>query len=219
MPMDATSRTPCLTTGEPLPHIGMWLTLDFSLEQMVGDVASTIRRLVNDPNKASNRPVDTTADRNRLCLEGVYKEMAFDRLWRLYPSCVLDTRLRSVANGTDRGDTLIFGKTVDVKGTEHIDGHLLPQPTATGHVDCFALMVGVFPRYKFCGFIETASLLRPDRIRDWGKHPTWGAPQSHLKEFVDLDWTIPWHPMPPAEQIRQFKQRTLSDCQAALINY
>lgn len=96
-------------------------------------------------------------------LEGVASELAFEKLFNLFPDFSLDPK--SSANGTDKGDCVWLGLTVDVKSTTHPNGRLTARSwTKRGSVRVYALMVGEFPEYEFRGFMLAEDLLRKERL-------------------------------------------------------
>tara|TARA_R110000824_G_scaffold61507_2_gene163646 strand:+ start:727 stop:1014 length:288 start_codon:yes stop_codon:yes gene_type:complete len=93
----------------------------------------------------------------------------------VYPDISLETY--------GRGDCYCFKLgAVDVKATKHQHGNLI---TTVGKADkprpdCYALMIGVFPEYRYVGWATADELLRDDRIRDFGHGPTYAIPQKEL---------------------------------------
>lgn len=116
-------------------------------------------------------------------LEGIAAEVAFCKLFNVYPD--LSISPRSASRGEDRFDCVVLGKTVDVKSTVYSTGRLLAVPwKGEGNPpDYYALMVGRFPEYTFRGVMKGDELLQKTRLGNLGHGPTYIANQSELIEF------------------------------------
>jgi len=135
---------------------------------------------------ATNRNGGVT-DRRRcgadIDLDGVGAELAFCRLWNLYPDLSLHPR----SAATDEGDaTLPDGRRVDVKATRHPRGQLIAVTWKKERVELYALMVGTFPVYRFVGVQTAQALLHPDTITDLGYGPTHALPQERLLPLEEV---------------------------------
>lgn len=130
-------------------------------------------------------------------LEGVAAELAFCKLFNLYPGQSLVIAPRSASRYEDAGDaTLHSGHQVDVKATVYPSGKLTAPPWKHNPlVDCYALMIGACPTYTFRGFMTREELIRKDRLGTLGHGPTYIAYQT---ELVDLP-TLLTRPMPRGE--------------------
>lgn len=130
-------------------------------------------------------------------LEGVAAEVAFCKLFNLYPAQSFVIEPRSSSRHEDSGDaTLHTGHTVDVKATTYPNGRLVACRWKNDPlVDCYALMIGACPSYSFRGFMTRAELIRAPRMGSLGHGPTYIAVQS---ELVDLP-TLLTRPMPLGE--------------------
>lgn len=118
-------------------------------------------------------------------LEGIGSELAFCKLFNVYPDFSIEPR--SSLAGEDTGDaTLRDGRTVDVKATKYSFGRLVAVPWKQPHVDLFALMVGRFPEYEFRGFMKKDELLKDSRLGTLGHGPTYIAEQKELKNLVEV---------------------------------
>ena len=102
-------------------------------------------------------------------LEGIASEMAFCRMFNLYPD--LSVGARSASQGDENGDARLHcGSVVDVKTTKYSSGRLIAAKWkgANNNIDYYALMVGEFPTYTFRGFMDSSELMKQDRL---GKLP------------------------------------------------
>ena len=109
-------------------------------------------------------------------LEGIGAEIAFCKLFNIYP----DTE---IGHTPDADCILRTGERVDVKATRHTNGHLLAVPWKTDAVDLFALIIGTFPTYRLAGFMTSAELLQPTRLKDFGHGKGYAARQDELLQL------------------------------------
>lgn len=109
-------------------------------------------------------------------LEGIGAEIAYCKLMNVFPDTNIDER---PANDC----ILKNGKTVDVKTTKYKNGHLIAvckKAKMEEQPDIYALMVGVFPKYRFAGMMDSKELLKEERLKDLGYGPTFAAKQQEL---------------------------------------
>jgi hypothetical protein len=111
-------------------------------------------------------------------LEGVAAEIAFCKLFNVYPDLQLDSR--------PPFDALVDGVRIDVKTTHYVTGKLLAAAWKKDKklpIDAFALMVGKFPGpYEFKGFMQARDLMVPERMVDLGWGKGYAAMQHDLSE-------------------------------------
>lgn len=112
-------------------------------------------------------------------LDGMGGELAFAKLFNCFPDTGLDAK-------PDADVVLPDGRSVDVKTTRYQTGRLLAVRWKTRNVDLYALMVGVFPRYRFAGMLPAEKLIHDDKLIDLGHGETFGASQDELEDL------IPW---------------------------
>jgi len=107
-------------------------------------------------------------------LEGIGAELAFCRLFNVYPDFSIGAR----CGGTD---ATWVGRTVDVKATRHEGGRLIAVLKKADYpCDLYALMVGTFPTYRFAGMASRAQLLAAEAVTDLGYGPTFALAQDQL---------------------------------------
>ncbi len=116
-------------------------------------------------------------------LNGFAAELAFCRLFNVFPDLTIEIRSAS----TDKGDAVLpCGTTVDVKSTKYESGKLLASPSRKSGHDLYALMTGEFPTYTFRGFMRTSDLHNEKRIGECGHNKTYIARQDELCEIEDI---------------------------------
>lgn len=119
-------------------------------------------------------------------LEGVAGELAFCKMFNLYPD--LDTDRMPPYPEFDA--VLRDGWTVDVKTTRYGDGKLLVdvrKGRKVDGVDFYCLMTGEFPGpYVFRGFMAKSILVRPERVRLMRGHEAYVAEQGELEDDPQL---------------------------------
>ena len=116
-------------------------------------------------------------------LEGFAAEMAFSKIFNVYPDFSVETRNAN----EDQGDCVVNNKIVDVKTTKYKTGKLLAVKWKASNTDLYALMIGEFPSYTFKGFMTSKELLKEKRIGSLGHGNTYIAEQSELVELDEIE--------------------------------
>lgn len=120
-------------------------------------------------------------------LEGMGGEIAFCKLFNVYPDMDIDSAPPHPLHDCVLPD----GMRVDVKTTRHQAGKLLVDARKIGRkidgVDLYALMVGAFPGpYSFRGFIEKNNIVRQDKLGLFYGNRNYIAEQSELRDSYYL---------------------------------
>ncbi len=110
-------------------------------------------------------------------LEGIGGELAFCKLFNIYPDLSLELK----AGDRDRGDAVLLGHYVDVKTTSYSSGRLLVVPWKKGEMEFFALMTGKFPVYQFRGLASREELMQESNLTNLGYGSTYALSQSDLQ--------------------------------------
>ena len=120
-------------------------------------------------------------------IEGVMSELALCKYLGVYPDQVFEIGIRSVTNGTDRGDIVFDGVCIDVKSTKHANGRLFSMKENEA-VDVFVLLTGRRGEYKVAGCMSAHDLYRKERGGHHGvfKKPCFAAEQHELFPFEEL---------------------------------
>ena len=106
-------------------------------------------------------------------LDGIAAEIAFCKIHNVYPDLNIIDR--------PAADCILHnGASVDVKSTRYATGRLLAVRWKKPNVDMFALMVGVFPSYRYAGSMTALELLSDSKLCDLGHGVGYGAMQSEL---------------------------------------
>ena len=115
--------------------------------------------------------------------QGIGGELAFCRLFGLYPSEVFHIGTSAV----DPGDAFLDGYAIDVKSLRKVDSNLLvPGHKTVGAIPVHALMTGTFPTYRFRGFAWSVDVIDERNLTDLGYGPTYLYAQSHLRSWEEL---------------------------------
>lgn len=96
-------------------------------------------------------------------LEGVASEFAFCKLFNLFPDFSIEPR----SGGCD---CIKDGKRIDVKSTRYqTNTHLVvKKSTKRGQSDIYALMVGLFPTYRYAGYATEEQIFQEKNLKSWG---------------------------------------------------
>jgi Family of unknown function (DUF5843) len=118
-------------------------------------------------------------------LEGIGGEIAFAKLFDLYPTEAFKILPRSAKE--DQGDFVLHdGKIVDIKTTKYKTGRLSAVLWKERNVDLYSLMIGQMPSYKFAGFMTCKELCQDSRISSFPGRPNSKAYIADQKELVTL---------------------------------
>lgn len=111
-------------------------------------------------------------------LEGIGGEVAFCKLFNLYPDISIEVR----NSKTDKGDAVLNDLVIDVKTTKYKTGRLLAAPWKEPSVDLYALMIGEIDKgYSFKGFMAYSELTKQERLLDLGHGKGYAANQEELE--------------------------------------
>ena len=156
-----------------------WITLNEPEQSLARDLAQR-REANNRKYTAQNNRAIGPAEQCEKDLQAIGAEIAYCKLFNVYPDT--DTELHP-KDFPHEDCTLHDGTAVDVKQTKWAHGHLLVERDKnpkTTKVDIYVLMVGEFPRYRYCGRMTKDQLLHVDRLKDLGYGPTFAAKQKEL---------------------------------------
>ena len=118
-------------------------------------------------------------------LEGIAGEMAFCKIFNLYP----DLEIKVTTQDTDAGDCILNGHKVDVKTTSYDTGRLICATWKNDDVDLYALMVGTFPNYEFRGMATSSYLKQEKNKTDLGRGVVYALRQKDLQFPKDYEYT------------------------------
>ncbi len=124
-------------------------------------------------------------------IEGVMSELALCKYFGVYPELVFEIGVRSVNNGTDRGDIIFDNLCIDVKSTKHNNGRLFSMKEHEA-VDLYVLLIGKRGDYRVAGCMYASELYKKER---WGHHgvfkkPCYAAEQHELIPFEKVFPTL-----------------------------
>lgn len=150
-------------------------------EQRIARFLARERERINRASGVKNGRLGPQTD-SATDLTGIGAELAFARLFNVYPDLTIDPRQGG-------SDCHYCGLAIDVKGTPRANGRLLAVPLkARDAVDLYALMTGEFPIYTFRGLATSAQLLDAARLTNLGHGPTYALPQTELHDYTPLNW-------------------------------
>ena len=112
-------------------------------------------------------------------INGMGAELAYCKAFNIYPDF-------SVTPRKGGHDCVHHGKTVDVKVTPHINGHLLVLPHKEEHGgEMYALVVGWMPNYTIAGYATRDEVFIDDNLKDMGHGVSHAISQEELHEYDD----------------------------------
>lgn len=165
------------------PRIGTKILLT-PAERLIGLAISDLRSRNNRDTHITSKKISVNFSDIEIDFRGFVSELAFAKLFNLYPDFTIHPR----SSSTDLGDVkLPNGKTVDVKTTDRPDGRLLAPTWKNANVDYYALIIGYYPEFEFKGFMIKEELINPKRLGDLGHGLTYIAEQHELKELHELE--------------------------------
>ena len=112
-------------------------------------------------------------------IEGVVSELALCKYFGVYPELVFEIGVRSVNNGTDRGDIVFDSLCIDVKSTKHNNGRLFSMKEHEA-VDLYVLLIGKRGDYRVAGCMYASELYKKER---WGYHGVFKKPCYAAEQY------------------------------------
>lgn len=154
-----------------------------STEQAFCQYISDRRHSNNTSNNVKDYNV-LIGSKNDFEFQGICGELAFCKLFGIYPNFIFDISVRNSSN--DSGDAVLpNGKNIDVKTTRYKNGKLI-----AGHwkksskCDYLALMVGEKSKYEYRGAIASKDFFIESRLGTLGYVTDYIAEQSDLKNII-----------------------------------
>ena len=151
--------------------------MDIKLNKAEQKLAQYLARCRYENNRRENvvdRKIGPQSN-NDTDLNGIGAELAFCKLFNLYPDIEIDHRPQEDAIFHD-------GTKVDIKTTPYKNGRLItPIWKKQIHTDLYALMIGKFPEYRLAGIVTADKLFQDENIVNLGYGNTYALEQ------VDLD--------------------------------
>ena len=141
-------------------------------ERKLAEMLSEGRFRGNRESGVANSRVGPQSDKET-DLEGISGEIAFSKLFNIYPD--MNTNERSDY------DAVIMGERIDVKTTKYPNGRLLVRKEKKDHpADWYALMVGQFPVYELVGFAKSEAVFQRENLMDLGHGMSYGVSGKSL---------------------------------------
>lgn len=164
--------------------IGNSVKLNIS-EQRLAEYVAQRRCEWNDRLGVPNVVISSLGQRG-VDLEGIAGELAFCRLFNVYPDLETDVEPPYKAY-----DCVLYDRLrVDVKNTTYEHGRLLVSHKTgekAGEVDAYALMTGTFPGpYVYRGMMNRHELIQEKRIGEIYGNRSYMAWQNELVDMVFL---------------------------------
>ena len=144
------------------------------LEKEMGEMIARKRYDLNRKNNTKDLAVLGKAFNNSIDadIEGLWAELAFCKVAKIYPDEVFRLGYTSKRKGGDVGDAVINGMHNDVKSTKTETGRLITMQK-TALVDSYVLLIGKEGKYRIAGAMESSKLCVPER---YGHHKLFRVP-------------------------------------------
>ncbi len=131
-------------------------------------------RKMGIPNNRKGPQSDHETD-----LEGVASEMAAAKILNVWPDLEVDV--------IPDHDLLVKGKTLDIKATKYVTGHLIAGVHKKGKpCDWYMLMIGTFPTYRVGGLARREQLLSDNTLKNFGSGMLHAMKQEELISVDDF---------------------------------
>ena len=144
------------------------------LEKEMGEMIARKRYDLNRKNNTKDLAVLGKAFNNSIDadIEGLWAELAFCKVAKIYPDEVFRLGYTSKRKGGDVGDAIINGMHIDVKSTKTETGRLITMQK-NALVDSYVLLIGKEGKYRIAGAMESSKLCVPER---YGHHKLFRVP-------------------------------------------
>jgi hypothetical protein len=136
-------------------------------------------RIVNASQTTYHRGKMSNLDDLEMNHEGMMAEIAFCKLFNIYP----DMNATPRRSKDDFGDCILHGLRVDVKSTKYHKGKLLVTRWNHCNSDAFVLMTGGKGKYIFRGFAKSSDVVSSKTLIDLGYGLTYHMNQKDLKDY------------------------------------
>ena len=156
------------------------------VEKEMGEIIAKKRYNLNRKNNVKDLAVLGKAFSNGIHadIEGLWAELAFCKVAKVYPDEVFRLGYTSKRKGGDVGDAIVNNMHIDVKSTKTETGRLITMQK-NALVDSYVLLIGKEGKYRIAGAMKSSELCVPERfgLHKLCKVPCFMAPQEEL---------IPW---------------------------
>ena len=177
-----------ILTSSSKVKIGQTVSLS-TAERKLAHFVAKHRNGVNRYFNITNLKV-SASDPVEIDLEGICGELAFCKLFNVYPDLDTDRNPPHPLHDCTLPPPPPGGLRIDVKTTKYENGKLLVDSRKgykTDGVDYYALMTGTFPGpYTFRGLIAGVQMIRPGRLNLFCGHKSYIAEQSELTDELSL---------------------------------
>ena len=156
------------------------------LEKEMGEMIAKRRYNLNRKNNVKDLAVLGKAFSNGIHadIEGLWAELAFCKVAKVYPDEVFRLGYTSKRKGGDVGDAIVNNMHIDVKSTKTETGRLITMQK-NALVDSYVLLIGKEGKYRIAGAMKSSELCVPERF---GHHKLFKVPCF----MATQDELIPW---------------------------
>ena len=144
------------------------------LEKEMGEMIAKRRYNLNRKNNVKDLAVLGKAFSNGIHadIEGLWAELAFCKVAKVYPDEVFRLGYTSKRKGGDVGDAIVNNMHIDVKSTKTETGRLITMQK-NALVDSYVLLIGKEGKYRIAGAMKSSELCVPERF---GHHKLFRVP-------------------------------------------
>ena len=106
--------------------------------------------------------VDKTQDQSKIDWEGYMTELAVCKYLNVYPELIFLGGDFSIDRGTDPGDIVYKGVSIDIKHTRYKTGRLISYKKNPA-IDLLVLVTGEYGAYTIVGGMDAKEFFKPER--------------------------------------------------------
>jgi hypothetical protein len=164
-------------------NYGTSLELTQSDQELIKDMSATICKQ-DRSYFVNNFKMDKDYPLYQMNLNGFGAELSFCRLCGVE----FDSSTNQYESHFNKEDAILKdGTTVDVKNTTYRSGRLIVRTgKESKQIDIYALVIGTFPVFKFCGWASYKDIIQKKLIVNFGAGYSYCLPQNSLRKSLKI---------------------------------
>jgi len=164
-------------------NYGTSLELTHQDQELIKDMSATICKQ-DRSYFVNNFKMDKDYPLYQMNLNGFGAELSFCRLCGVE----FDSSTNQYESHFNKEDAILKdGTTVDVKNTTYRSGRLIVRTgKESKQIDIYALVIGTFPVFKFCGWASYKDIIQKKLIVNFGAGYSYCLPQNSLRKSLKI---------------------------------